>query len=232
MNCHDFENLLLEADADARRARHSGGPRAGAGSNPRAGGIADNLELLGHTLTCADCREKLEDIQLLSDALSVWKAAPPRIDVTDAVLSAWKSSQRPVVTPIRLPDLSVRPAGSSLKGARNSLLSMFGGLALLFLLAFRWDAPVAAPRPPAPIVSVPAAEPPVDALVRTAGHAWLALATRAGSDVRDAAQLVLPQTLQTPGDPTAADFLGGVEQSLQPWQDRLGHLGQWLDRGG
>jgi hypothetical protein len=177
----------------------------------------DDPAVLEHVATCATCRRAWDDMRLLSDALLDW-CDVPEVDLAEAVVARYQAEIRQTLPRERLRSTSPEPCGSPpaspppvheisagsrrpLHRSRLALLGLGGTVAALLLLSVG-PAPLDAPRRrvaihPPPIATsavLPAGDPMMVALVRSAGSAYFSFAHEAALQVEDAASLVWPGT--------------------------------------
>jgi len=184
----------------------------------------DDPNVLEHIAACAVCRRAWDDMRLLSDALMEW-CDIPEVDLADAVVARHVAelpvAEHPIpvsLSPFRrqvsrelsrfsesISRSGLFPRDPALHRPRLALLGLAGTVAALLLLSV-WQVTVESPRhlaatSPLPISEseiLPAGDPMMVALVRSAGSAYFNFAHEAALQVEDAASLVWPEPATDP----------------------------------
>lgn len=85
MNCHEFENRLENEIAGLPRicSTEPGGTQISLPSDPA---------LATHLTECPACRDIWDDMQLVGEAVRVWRDAVPRVDLKERVVAEWRQA--------------------------------------------------------------------------------------------------------------------------------------------
>jgi hypothetical protein len=178
-----------------------------------------------HLDGCQDsrCQSEWDEALLLDRAIASWRSTRPKIDVADAVVSAWKSGEREVVRPISTVAGSVRGSATPSRSARAAAAIAAAAVTLLAVVLLT-------PGPDRPLAKQehrPERHDPA----RDAGLAYVTYAQSAAQIVTDAVVLTLggEEQMEDPkvtpiGIPWEADWspLGGdVHAALDDLMESL-----------
>jgi hypothetical protein len=168
-------------------------------------------ETAAHLDSCQDsrCQSEWDEALLLDRAITSWRSARPKIDVADAVVSAWRSGEREVVRPISTVAGTVRRSAPQSRSARAVAAIAAAAIALLAVVLLT-------PGPDRPLAKQehrPERHDPA----RDAGLAYVTYAQSAAQIVTDAVVLTLGGEEQM-DDPKVAPI--GI-----PWEADWSPLG-------
>jgi len=217
MNCTVFEDRLQHALDDGR--------------------ALDAADLADHAANCPACRALWEEFRTLSDAIVVWRAQLPTVDLADEVSRTLQASGTLVTIDRAATDgLKIRPTKTATASrSRRSLVAALAGLAALLFLTLLLptgrdgDYSHLVVEHKSPVSS----DAQVALLVRSAGTAWLSLAHQAAGDLGDAASLVLPvaklpdATITTDTGPAPQSWSTGLD-TVRPIGESVGNAFRFL----
>ena len=195
-----------------------------------------------HTATCAGCRQSLEQSRWLMEAITVWRAAVPEVDLADAVALACSEEvdvrTESVVRPASVVTarLTESPFGTAVSTRRPwAVYSTLAALAASLLVAILLisDRP-GAPTEPGNGAVVQEGSPSGGrtdeaelALLGQAGDAYGRIARSAAGALEEFAVIVIPGAGTTasrrqPVDSTEGRLSDGLPHQLQPIGRSLG----------
>lgn len=210
---------------------------------------ARDAEWSQHLSDCPECLSEWHRLQTLADAIQVWRANLPRIDIADRVMSRAGQSEWSETTVIPR-----RPAWADASGAdadagsitnpsrtsRSSLIASLAGLAALVVIVAVFDQPPNKHRPSGsatnvgrvqgvkPTAVASDASPDVRVVMAGVGSAYLALVQDTAGVVNSATAMALPVGFRSengtadavPGVP----WLEGVGRGWEPIQKSVGNM--------
>ena len=215
MSCTEFEQSLKQAVET--RSEH------------------ELRDLRDHAAACPICRPLWQRFTLLQQAIPLWKAQVPDVDLSDSVILRVAAGQ---------PAAASRPARSSRLRWAVALTTAAAVCALAVIL---WPAPenrqvVESPQPPVvepqqddtPLEPVVAMQPAHEGAVRKGGDAIMVLAENAAGAVVKTPMFLPPASALSAGDTgqtdeaPASSWLAEWSQDLQPIGREVGNAMNFL----